>query len=526
MWSLPESNFPSLEDYRSLADVVILALDNDANIVNISDFGLQILEYSKADLVGRSWLQCCVPTGHHRQIREVIRQFGCGKAQAEHHQTPVVSRSGQRYILAWHSMVHKNANGQVIGMLSSGIDLTGQIEEQIRAETELKDAKALTEAIIDNSAEGIINIDASGRIRTFNKAAENIFGYNYDEVLGENVRMLMGSPYREAHDGYIRHHLETNEQRVIGIGRELTARKKDGTLFPIHLSVSRITFLNQHFFVGTIRDISRQQQAEQLLRETELELHRSREQLANISRIATIGEMSSGIAHELNQPLTAIATYVQAIDRLLGEDSKNYTGLDHALEQIDQQVTQAAVQIRRLRGLAEQRTTQIATIDINRIIEETVSLTVPDIINSGLKLNCELSPALPSVKVDKVQIQQVLVNLIINAIQSMKDATDRATERHIVIRSRPHGNSSVKISVRDRGTGISPEVGELLFTPFFTTRKGGVGLGLQICRTLVSANGGTISYRNRKRMGSEFFFILPGFLSPDPVNNQATSGNA
>ena len=368
------------------------------------------------------------------------------------------------------------------------------------ADDRLASAAQELRALLDAAVDAIIVIDSHGHIETFNQAAEQTFGFSATEILGKNVSLLMPEPDRSAHDGYLRRYNLTGEARIIGIGREVQAQRRDGTVFPASLAVGRVAGTEPARFVGFIRDISARVAAERAAAQAQ-------ERLTHVARLSTLGEMAAGLAHEINQPLAAITNYAQACQRLLDKgEALDAADIRDSLVEIGRQALRAGEVIRRLRSFVAKREVRREPIRCNQLLEDVVSLARPDLRANDVRLKLEVAPGLPDVMADAVQLQQVLINLFRNAI----DATlqNGATQREITLRalSTPGG---VEISVNDHGPGLEPGALAKLFNPFFTTKPHGTGLGLAISRTIVQAHGGTLAHREEPGGGACFHFTLP-----------------
>jgi two-component system sensor kinase FixL len=355
-------------------------------------------------------------------------------------------------------------------------------------------------ALLDAAVDAVIVIDARGRIDTFNRAAEQMFGFSAAEILGQNVNLLMPEPDRSAHDGYLKRYRETGQARIIGYGREVQAQRRDGSVFPAALAVGRVAGADAPRFVGFIRDISTRVAAERAAAQAQ-------QRLTHVARLSVMGEMAAGLAHEINQPLAAITTYAQACQRLLEKSEVPDLGdIRDSLAQISRQALRAGEVIRRLRTFVANREVRKEPIGCNRLIEDLVALARPDLRAHDVQLKLDVETDLPEVMADAIQLQQVLINLIRNAI----DATlqSGAAEREITLRAVtvPGG---VEISVHDHGSGVEPGALAMLFNPFFTTKPQGTGLGLAISRTIVSAHDGKLSHRDEPGGGACFYFTLP-----------------
>ena len=360
--------------------------------------------------------------------------------------------------------------------------------------------EALLRAIIETAPDALITIDEHGLIQIVNPAAERLFQYPAEEILGKNVSMLMPTPYREQHDGYIARYLRTGEKRIIGIGRTVVGLRKNGSTFPMELAVGEARLGAQRLFTGFVRDLTERQEAERRVHELQAEL-------LQVSRLSVMGEMASGLAHELNQPLTAIMNYVQACRRLLERDDG--ISPERVRELMDKAVSQASRGgqiINRLRRFMAAGETERAREDVNRVVEEASALALVGAHDKGIAVHAQLASGLPAVLIDKVQIHQVIINLIRNAIDAL---TKTSGERKIVLQTQSADPGEVEIIVADTGPGLAHEVKSRLFQPFVTTKTDGMGIGLSICRTIVDGHGGRIWASDHPNGGTAFHFTLP-----------------
>jgi two-component system sensor kinase FixL len=355
-------------------------------------------------------------------------------------------------------------------------------------------------ALLDAAVDAIIVIDHRGRIETFNSAAEIMFEYSAQEVFGKNVSLLMPEPYKSKHDGFIRTYLDTGNAQIIGIGREAKARRKSGAVFPIVLSVGEVPKKNKPKFVGLIRDITARKRSEE-------EIHQTRERLAQFGRLSTLGEMAASLAHELNQPLTAIATYTQACKRLIESGQSDDTEILTALKKCNSQAQRAGEVIRRLRQFVKKREFGRREVACDEIMHDLAALAEVDARDNGIPLTIDVADGLPKIMADTVQIQQVILNLIRNGIDAMMD-TDHVDEG-ISVSVDKFKKDQVKITVTDHGSGMTKEAEKNIFQPFFTTKSSGMGLGLSICRSIIESHGGVLSFDKNPPGGTTFYFTLP-----------------
>ncbi len=362
------------------------------------------------------------------------------------------------------------------------------------------DATPEWQALLDAAVDAIIVIDHAGRIETFNAAAEVIFGFSAEDVLGKNVSLLMPEPYRSQHDDYIRNYLESGDAKIIGIGRDVQGKRRSGTTFPIGLSVGEIPTGSQPKFVGIIQDITERKRSEE-------EVHQIRERLSQFGRLSTLGEMAAGLAHELNQPLAAIATYTQACQRLIESGKSDDDEILAALKKCDVQARRAGDVIRRLRHFVQKRELGRQEVSCKKLIHDLAVLAEVDARNNRIPLTIDVDEGLPNVVVDVVQIQQVILNLIRNGIDAMStmDQKDKGISVSVTMLK----NGEIEIAVTDHGDGISEEAEKKIFQAFFTTKPTGLGLGLAICQSIVTSHGGVLSFASNPSGGTTFRFSLP-----------------
>lgn len=357
--------------------------------------------------------------------------------------------------------------------------------------------RALMEAAVD----AIVVIDEGGSILSFNPAAERVFGYEAADVIGEPVDMLMDEPYSSRHGTYMRQYMQTGKARIIGIGREVEGRRSDGSLFPIWLSVGEARSSSGRRFVGIMRDLTPQ-------REAEKERHALEARLAHVGRFSLMGEMAAGIAHEINQPLSAIANYSQAAKHLLEREDVEPDELRTACGGIAEQVERAAQVVENIRNFIRKREVTKGSLDLNSMIRDALSLVTVDARDAGIAVETEFSRGLPRIEGNAVQLQQVLLNLTRNAVDAIREQRSRRARKIVVATARP-SNDRVEFEVRDTGPGISANLSDAIFHPFVSTKVDGLGVGLAISRTIVEAHGGELGYRDNPEGGAIFTVSLP-----------------
>ncbi|MBB4305296.1 two-component system sensor kinase FixL [Rhodobium orientis] len=357
-------------------------------------------------------------------------------------------------------------------------------------------------SVLDTAVDGIIVMDDEMRILVFNKACEKLFGYSAVEVVGSNVAVIMPPEYANHHDGYVERYLETGQERIIGIGREVLGMHRDGTIFPVELSVGEAHTPEGRQFIGIMRDVRSRKEVEKRLKDLQ-------SQLVHMARISAMDEMGAAIAHELNQPLTAVMLYLQAVLRRRRNAAERGEPLDdRALEIIDKAVGEAeraGAIIQRMRQMVEKRDPQRRAVNMVELVDETMQLTRLGQGDSDVELRRENDADQIMIEVDPVQIQQVIVNLVRNALEAVRGAEDRWVR--VAVRS---GETRVLVEVADSGHGIADAQVDELFKAFSTGRKSGVGLGLAISRTIVQNHGGDLTVDpGGNGSGARFLLSLP-----------------
>jgi two-component system sensor kinase FixL len=365
------------------------------------------------------------------------------------------------------------------------------------AHRELAAREAHLQSILDTVPDGMIVIDEGGLVRAFNPAAERLFGWRASEIVGRNVTLLMPPPHREEHDGHLGRYYSTGERRVIGIGRVVVGERKDGSTFPMELALGEMRSGDGRFFTGFVRDLTER-------RRTEARLQELQGELVHVSRLTALGEMASALAHELNQPLTAIANYLKGSGRLLAAETIPRERLREAVDKASAQALRAGEIIRRLRDFVSRGETERRVESLPKLIEEAAALALVGVREQGVHVKLRLCPEADRVLADRVQVQQVLLNLIRNAVDAMTDSP----RRELTVVSKRTEGDFVQVSVSDTGPGVGPEVADQLFQPFVTTKRTGMGVGLSISRTIIESHGGRIWFEGAPGEGAVFSFTL------------------
>lgn len=370
-----------------------------------------------------------------------------------------------------------------------------------RAEEALDTREAHLKSILDTVLDATIVSEQDGKIVSFNAAAVRQFGYSEEEAIGQNLRMLMPQPYRREHDGYLQRYLTTGEKRIIGIDRVVVGQRKDGSTFPMKLAVGEMSTGGKRFFTGFIRDLTELEESAARLQEIQTEL-------ARLARINEMGEMASTLAHELNQPLSAIANYVHGCAHMLRKSTdENAERLRDAMNEAGQQSLRAGQIIKHLREFVTKGESEKAPHNVRELVEEAGALALVGSREKGVRTVFDFASGAELVLVDRIQIQQVLTNLMRNAVEAMKDTIGK--ELRVVIA--PDGNGDVTLLVEDSGPGIAPDIAPDLFKPFTTSKAGGMGIGLSISKRIVEAHGGEMKVSESPLGGARFSFTLPAY---------------
>jgi two-component system sensor kinase FixL len=403
-------------------------------------------------------------------------------------------KDGSEFLASITMTALHNPDGSLRGFSQVVCDVT----QRRAAEEQLRARENLLSSVLSTVPDAMVVIDENGIMMSFSAAAQVLFGYTEDETIGRNVSMLMPSPDRERHDAYLERYLDTGEKRIIGTGRIVFGQRKDGSRFPMELAVGEAITGGQRVFTGFIHDLTER-------RRTQEQLESLQSELIHVSRVSAMGTMASTIAHELNQPIAAIANYAESVRDMLAEPEHSDFGLmREALDETAREALRAGAIVRRLRDFVARGDVEKTVESLPTLINEASVLGLMTARELGVETVFDIDPYASPVFVDKVQIQQVLINLVRNACEAMRGST----ERRLVIASGPDQPGLVRVSVADTGAGIDPGIADQLFTAFVTTKTDGMGLGLSICRTIVEANGGRIWAEPREGGGTVFNFTL------------------
>jgi two-component system sensor kinase FixL len=454
----------------------ILIKDLDGLIQSWNPAAERLYGYAAAEVIGRS-VSVIVPPDRQDELLSILERLR-NEQRAERYETVRLTKDGRRIDVALTVWPIKDASGHVVAAAAIARDLTARN----RTESALQTSERRWQAVVDSAVDGIIVIDASGRIEAFNRAAERLFGYSEQEMIGRNVSVLMPAPHRDEHDGYIARYLATGTKKIIGIGREVTALRRDGTTFPVHLTVGEMAVNGDRKFTGILHDLSARANIETQLREQ--------------AALARLGEMAAVIAHEVKNPLAGVRGAIQVIGSRLPKESKDASMIKEIVARLDA----LDELVKDLLLFSRPPRPKTGRVDLAALLTVT-----GDLLNSDPALKevrVDVRGAAPIVSADADLLKIVFENLLVNSAQAMKG---RGTIRAMI--SLVGGDC--RIEVRDEGPGIPAEVLDRIFTPFFTTKARGSGLGLPTAKRLIEAHNGSISIASPPGGGTVVTIRLP-----------------
>jgi two-component system sensor kinase FixL len=484
------------------SDDAIIGKTLDGTITDWNGGAEVIFGYSAAEAIGKP-LSMLLPPGQDDEMVHILERIKAGE-RTDHFETRRRRKDGRIIDVSLAVSPIWDDRGRLVGASKVARDITAMK----RAQTDLLEREAHLRSVLDTIPDAVIVIDEAGIIESFSGAAERLFGYTAKEAIGQDVSILMPSPYREQHGGYLARYFVTGEKRVIGRGRVVAGMRKDGTIFPMELAVGEMLLGARRAFTGYVRNLTEQHETQRRLQDLQSEL-------IHMSRFTAMGEMASTLAHELNQPLTAVASYLNGCRRLLaGTENVQNLMLRDAIDRAADQALRAGHIIRRMRQFVARGESERQVENLAQLIEEARALALVGIKEAGVRVSFAFDPRATFVLADKIQIQQVIVNLVRNAIEAMQEMTRR--ELTIATAEQPDGMA--EISIADTGPGIAPEVASQLFQPFVTTKPHGMGVGLSISRTIVEAHGGRL-WAEPNPVGGTIFGLTLRALSKEEVSD-------
>ena len=398
---------------------------------------------------------------------------------------------------------YRDETGAILRWYGTSTD----IDDRKRAEEELKRSEARYRVVVETASDAVISIDEGGRIILANPATKRIFGHNPEDLIGRPLTVLMPQAMRALHETGYQRYLETGTRRLNWQGTEMSALRANGKEFPAEISFGEMTADGGKIFTGFIRDLSEKKRSEEAL-------NKARTELAHVSRVTSLSAFTASIAHEINQPLSGIVTNASTCLRMLDAEPPNVSGARETARRALRDSHRLSDVITRLRALFTRKEVKTEPVDINELAREVIALYLAELERNHVSLRLEFAEGLPSVMGDRIQLQQVILNLVRNASDAMSAVKDRP--RELVVSTEPAGKE-VCFKVRDAGIGIDPTASERLFESFYTTKEDGMGMGLSVSRSIIEAHEGRLWAMANDGPGATFAFSVPCTWTPQTV---------
>ncbi len=470
---------------NAIFDVVadgIITIDETGSIESVNPAVARMFGYKPSELIGRN-VKCLMPPPYEEEHDDYLaryRQTGIRRIIGIGREVNGKRKDGTRF------PIELSVSEGFVDDRRFYAGVLRDISEEKAAQTDLRDSNDRIRAILDSAVDGILAIDEAGTILSANPAAIELFGYSSEELIGENVRMLMPSSFAKEHDQYLRHYLETGEAKIIGAGREVSGRRKDGSVCPLYLAVSEATAAGRRIFTGIVRDLT--------------EIRAAEERARNAEQLASISTLTAGIAHDIGAPMNVILGYAKMLQRSIERQEDR-----ERLETIVEQVRRITDLVHTLLNMARPRSPVRAAVDLRALLEHALAFLGEKFRSRGVVVEHELGASSIEIAGDRDRLEQVFLNLFLNAVDAMPEG---GTLR--VTLSAP-GSEHVEVRVVDTGSGVPEELRERLFEPFFTTkdRGHGTGLGLAVAKGIVTEHHGTIALANTENGQTEFRLQFP-----------------
>jgi two-component system sensor kinase FixL len=488
----------------SSSDDAIIGKTIDGIVTDWNNAAQLIFGYSANEMIGQP-IALLLPAGLEEEERAILARVRSGE-KVDHFETRRRRKDGTIIDVSVTVSPVWDDQGMLIGASKVARDITAA--RQARAA--LLEREAHLQSVLDTVPDAMVVIDTRGVMQSFSATAEKLFGYTAQEAIGRNVSLLMPQPYSGQHDAFLARYMATGEKRIIGVGRLVVGQRRDGSTFPMELAVGEMRSGERRFFTGFVRDLTERQQTQQRLQDLQAEL-------IFMSRFTALGEMASTLAHELNQPLTAATSYLNGARRLLdGGKPEDIPMARGAIESAAEQALRAGQIIKRLREFVARGESDRQVENLRKLIEEASALALVGIKEMGVNVDFTFDPQAIFVLADRIQIQQVILNLMRNAIEAMQEVA----RRELRIATHLVDDDMVELSVTDTGPGIAPEIAARLFQPFVTTKRQGMGVGLSISRTIVEAHGGRLWVEANHEGGTIFRLTLKNVSREDVKHGQ------
>ncbi|WP_411819791.1 PAS domain S-box protein [Hyphococcus formosus] len=481
-----------VEELLNKVDAPLILLSPSGDVLRFNKSCETLSGFAGHEVAGRKFWELFAPSEDAEHVKTAIFDAQQADALFEFSGYWTVKDNG-RVLIEWSLRPIIHEANSISYIVASGKDLTHRRSR----EAALQESQAFLRSIIDASPVAVITINEKGRILTFSRQAELTFGYREVDVLGKNIKMLMPEPDRSRHDQYISHYAETGERRIIGKARLIKALRQNGEVFPAILHVSEFHNDND-IYVGFVEDVTERIDTERRLNETQEQLHHA-------GRLGAMGEIATSIAHELNQPLTAAASLTGAVSLTLKKDNEErFLNTTEMLDDAIGEIKRASEIISNMRDFVRKRKTARSIHDVNKVVEDASKIALIGADADGIRVETNFDKRAGEMMLDRVQIQQVVTNLIRNAIDAMR----AAPERRLSI-STKRTDKCIEVSVEDTGVGLADEIKDQLFQPFVSNKVDGTGIGLSISKAIIDAHQGEICAHNKVSGGCTFVFRLP-----------------
>jgi two-component system sensor kinase FixL len=481
------------DEFLETIDAPIVILSYEGEIVRFNRACERLTGFGVAEALGRKVWDFLIPDDEIDGAREVFERTR-GSRMPTYHTNSWKTKSGGLRLIEWSNRMLRNTRGELVYVLATGIDIT----EARARERALDDSRAFLRSIVDASPVAIVTINEQGTILSLSRKAEEIFGHSESEALGKNIHILMPQMLRAAHDACLRRYIDTGERKNAGERTKATGLRRNGEEFPAILHVSEFSD-GRRIFVGFVEDVSEIAETERRLADTKL-------QLQHAGRVGAMGEMATSIAHELNQPLTAAASLAGAVALTLIRTECKERHKD-AIDQLNDAVSEilrASEIIRQMRDFVRKRRSEKSLHDVNKVVEEASAIALIGTESFGISVRTDYGNNVGQAVIDRIQIQQVVTNLIRNAIDAMRESSER---RLTITTEKIDG--MIEVRVEDTGIGIPESIRKKLFEPFVTTKPDGTGIGLTISKSIIDSHQGEILTESKNGPGSIFVMRVP-----------------
>jgi PAS domain S-box-containing protein len=504
------------ETYLAVAGTMMVALDRTGKVTMANRKACDVLGYGEDEIMGADWLETVVAPEHRDHQRRIFEKALAGDIETvREHETLIVTKEGKGRLVAWYNNVVEDARGGVVGMLSSGQDITAKRQ----TEDAFRQLQFRFQALLDHSPSAIFLKDTEGRFVFVNK--------EFARRGRTRVNDVVGKPDYDSVDAETARRLEEVDRDIMATRQtrhtEIPMMTLDGPRTIMSMKFPILDEKGELIGIGGIgTDITDHERAKVATQKLQADL-------AQVLRLGTVGEIASGLAHEINQPLTAVMNYAVGMLRRLRSGGVQPEDTIRVFEIIAEQARRAGDIVRRMRQFVRREGPGFSEANINRAIREAIELVTADAAALGVAIEYDLDESLPPALADAIQVQQAILNLARNALDAMAAETAAVLPRRLSLRTRQTEAGMIEVTVGDTGPGIPERIRSRVFDPFFSTRKGAMGMGLPICRTIITTHGGTLWFTTGADKGTSFHFTLPIAPQPaadaEPAISEPTSGS-